>query len=225
MLRFASLADLEHDANRIMTDVHHVVDAAGNLMFRDKSEAILFLRDEGFMVVEDDKPATITVTNSSRQEANIHLKFVEDGCMLAGYDDRLADQTVRIDNYDLVYTGVLPDADDPPSVLDDLYATFNLNQPDDFEGHSLSISDVVVLVQGEHIASYYIDSASYQQIPDFVPDYLRNAEIAMEDDLNMIDGIINNGRKDDRIIKSPAEIQTQHLPKQPAHRHGDTPDR
>lgn len=112
------------------------------------------------------------------------------------------DQPVRKDSYEMVYTGSLPDekSTDDPAVLEDLFIRFNLQRPEDFHGHSLSVSDVVVLRRENEIRSYYTDSFGFEQLPDFYPkdNPLRNAEIGLEDDYNMIDGIINNGPKQEK---------------------------
>lgn len=104
---------------------------------------------------------------------------------------------VQKDNYDLVYTGYFEHAvpADPSPILERLYERFNLDRPEDFHGHSLSVSDVIVLKHGAEIRSYYTDSFGFQELPDFMNNPLRNAELSVEDDMNMIDGIINNGLK------------------------------
>ena len=105
-------------------------------------------------------------------------------------------------NYDRVYAGTLPEtaSHDPSVILEDLYVQFNLCRPDDFHGHSLSVSDVVVLNHDGKEKAYYTDSYGFAPLPNFVPDNpLRNAEMALEDDYDMIDGCINNGRKNDAV--------------------------
>ena len=53
--------------------------------------------------------------------------------------------------------------------------------------------------------SLYVDSVGFVQLPAFLPDnYLKNAEISMEDDYGMIDGIINNGPKEQPEVKPKA---------------------
>lgn len=99
---------------------------------------------------------------------------------------------------------------DQSDILDSLYAKFNLDRPEDFHGHSLSVSDVIVLKQNGQVASYYTDSFGFQQLPEFIPpeSALRNAEMAMEDDLNMIDGIINNGPKEEKNLEPSVQLPT-----------------
>ena len=79
--------------------------------------------------------------------------------------------------------------------LDDIYTRFNIDRPEDFTGHSLSVSDIIVLRQQGGVSCHYVDSFGFQELSQFLPEnYLKNAEMAMEDDYGMIDGIINNGK-------------------------------
>lgn len=81
--------------------------------------------------------------------------------------------------------------------MNDLYRQFNIEHPQDFTGHSLSVSDIIVLRQQGQVSSHYVDSWGFKELPQFLPDnYMKNAEMAMEDDLGIIDGIINNGPKE-----------------------------
>ena len=207
MLRFASLDDLKRDGQRLRRDVHKVLDAAEGAVFPDKASAEQFLRDEGFLVIHNDDPQMITVRNTTLQEAILYLSLGDGCCWLEGCDTRNVDQSVRFENYELVYSALLSPTDmrDQATILESLYARFNLDRPDDFQGHSLSVSDMIVLKQKGQVTSYYTDSFGFQQMPDFIPpeNALRNAEMTMEDDLNMIDGIINNGPKEEKTLKFP----------------------
>lgn len=92
-------------------------------------------------------------------------------------------------NYGLVYTAPL----DGKTTLEDIYRTFNIDHPADFKGHSLSVSDVVVLHQGGKDTAHYCDSFGFQQVPEFLRENpLRTAELSTEQNENMIDGVINN---------------------------------
>lgn len=109
------------------------------------------------------------------------------------------------DHYEAVYSGSLPSDGDTEARLDDLYMKFNTAHPQDFTGHSLSVSDIVVLKQQGAVSSHYVDSVGFVQLPAFLPDnYLKNAEMSMEDDYGMIDGIINNGPKEQLDVKPKA---------------------
>ena len=109
------------------------------------------------------------------------------------------------DHYEPVYSGSLPSDGSTEARLDDLYMKFNTAHPQDFTGHSLSVSDIVVLKQQGAVSSHYVDSVGFVQLPAFLPDnYLKNAEMSMEDDYGMIDGIINNGPKEQPEVKPKA---------------------
>ena len=109
------------------------------------------------------------------------------------------------DHYEAVYSGSLPSDGSTEARLDDLYMKFNTAHPQDFTGHSLSVSDIVVLKQQGAVSSHYVDSVGFVQLPAFLPDnYLKNAEMSMEDDYGMIDGIINNGPKEQPETKPKA---------------------
>ena len=66
-------------------------------------------------------------------------------------------------NYELIYTALLA----PDASLEDIYTRFNLDHPADFKGHSLSVSDIVVLHQNGKDTAHYVDSIGYQEIPEF----------------------------------------------------------
>lgn len=115
------------------------------------------------------------------------------------------------DHYDLIYTGALSDH---PTVNDpeDAFRVFNLERPADFGGHSLSVSDIVAFRRDGMVTYHYCDSVGFEEIPNFQKpeNYLKAAEMAMEDDYGMIDGIINNGPKDQGPPKTePTAAQEQ----------------
>ena len=115
------------------------------------------------------------------------------------------DLDISYDNYDAVYSGQLSGADNLTKTLDDIYMKFNVERPQDFTGHSLSVSDIVALRQNGVVSCHYVDSIGFANVPSFIPEnYLKNAEMAMEDDYGMIDGIINNGPKEQPEVKAKA---------------------
>ena len=71
--------------------------------------------------------------------------------------------SVQAQDYSKVYEGTLP----PGQGLEDLYAKFNVDRPEDFTGRSLSMSDVVVMY-GASVTAYYVDTFGFQEVPDFV---------------------------------------------------------
>ena len=176
--------------------------------------------------------------------------------------------SVKPENYELVYTGPLTAKDD----LESIYTRFNVDRPADFTGHSLSVSDIVVLHQGGKDTAHYCDRVGFPEVPEFLqerqpeltPDDLetgerirtprgsfyvtamsreqmeaagygvhhisddgkylimgngtrafavaaeqpekdnplRTAEMTLEDDYGMIDGVINNGRRGEELEKA-----------------------
>ena len=113
--------------------------------------------------------------------------------------DRLqaAGHTVERANYELIYTAPLA----PGTSLEDIYTRFNIDHPKDFKGHSLSVSDVVVLHQNGQDAAHYVDSFGYKEVPEFLQEQtqqpekinpLKHVEDTIEQNDNNFDGIINN---------------------------------
>mgnify|MGYP000414720820 FL=1 len=56
----------------------------------------------------------------------------------------------------------------PTITLDNIFERFNIDRPEDFRGHSLSVSDVIVINRGAEITAYYVDSFGFQKLPEFV---------------------------------------------------------
>ena len=106
--------------------------------------------------------------------------------------DRLTAAGHAVDpaNYDLIYSAPLA----PGTSLEDIFTRFNLDHPKDFKGHSLSVSDVVVLHQNGQDTAHYVDSIGYRQTPEFLQpqNYLKHVEDIVEQNDNNFDGIINN---------------------------------
>ena len=128
--------------------------------------------------------------------------------------DWLKSHDISIDrsNYDLIYTAPLRESGTVPEQLEKLYEQFNLQKPADFHSPSMSVSDIVAIKQDGKVSCHYCDSVGFTQIPGFLPENpLKNAEMALEDDYGMIDGIINNGAKEPTV----AELEQQARSGQP----------
>ena len=193
--------------------------------------------------------------------------------------------SVKPENYELVYTAPLTEQDS----LESIYTRFNIDHPADFKGHSLSVSDIVVLHQDGKDTAHYCDRFGFSQVPEFLqperaaevtiptPDQmatqeristprgsfcvtnmtreqmeaagygvhhisddgkylimgngtrafavaaeqpekdnpLRTAEMTMEDDYGMIDGVINNGRRGEELEKAQ-EYAERTTPEKPS---------
>ena len=118
--------------------------------------------------------------------------------------DWLKSHDISIDrsNYDLIYTAPLRESGTVPEQLEKLYEQFNLQKPADFHSPSMSVSDIVAIKQDGKVSCHYCDSVGFTQIPGFLPENpLKNAEMAVEDDYGMIDGIINNGAKEPTVTE------------------------
>ena len=111
--------------------------------------------------------------------------------------------------YDAIYTGGLADYGDNKTNLDMIYQRFNVDHPADFKGHSLSVSDVVALKQNGVVSCHYVDPIGFRELPNFLKpeNYLKNAEMLLEDDYGMIDGIINNGPKQPTVTELEAQVK------------------
>ncbi len=117
------------------------------------------------------------------------------------------DLPVERANYDLVYTAPLPDAPSVNAALAQLDYQFNNEHPVDYHHPSMSVSDIVAIKRAGELSCHYYDSIGFQAVTGFLPqdNPLKNAEMAMEDDYGMIDGIINNGPKEPTV----AELEKQ----------------
>ena len=110
---------------------------------------------------------------------------------------------VNCADYELVYTAPLTEND----TLEAIYERFNIQRPADFTGHSLSVSDVVVLNDGKSLKAYYVDSIGFAELPDFFKE--RNMDLQKENLLNeklqeieIFDkpGLFSNGRLRDEDV-------------------------
>ena len=113
--------------------------------------------------------------------------------------DWLQSHNLAVDrnNYDLIYTASMNGSGSTMEQLETLYEQFNLQKLVDFHSPSLSVSDIVAIKQDGKVSCHYCDSVGFTEIPGFLPDNpLKNAEMMLEDDYGMIDGIINNGPKE-----------------------------
>ena len=153
--------------------------------------------------------------------------------------DRLyaAGKTVDPANYELVYAGPFT----PGETLETIYRDLNVNHPEDYRGYSLSMSDVIVLREYGKDTAHYCDTIGFTEVPQFLnpqqaqekENPLRTAEMTIEDDYGMIDGVINNGRRDepqgktsirDRLEAAKKECSQQKPPER-KHSGRDTPER
>ena len=135
-----------------------------------------------------------------RRDAPVELRFATLGSLAAPPDPA---------NYEAVYTREVYPDDDTSRILENFYYIFNDERPGDFVGHSLSVSDIVALKQDGKVSYHYCDSMGFQELPAFQKpeNYLKAAEMSMEDDYGMIDGIINNGPKQPTVADLEAQVK------------------
>ena len=80
---------------------------------------------------------------------------------------------VNVSDYESKYQGELK----PGETLDTLYERFNIHRPENFTGHSLSVSDVIVLESGGDKRAFYVDSFGFCEVEDFFAEKLKRSEI------------------------------------------------
>ena len=134
-------------------------------------------------------------------------------------------QTAQRDNYDLVYTAPLLPSDLKGDTAEQLFYRFNNEHPADYRHPSMSVSDIVAIKRDGKVSCHYCDSFGFEQIPGFLPDNpLKNAEMAVEDDYGMIDGILNNGQRQppQRELPEKRKSVVEQLKSQPKPEHKKT---
>ena len=166
-------------------------------------ELIRQKREQAFLENPGD---TYAIYQLKRDDATADLRF-----MNSEYLQKKGIEP-QYENYELVYTGALTKDGSQVEKLENLYRIFNIEHPQDFTGHSLSVSDIVALKQASVVSYHYVDSIGYKELTNFrtTENYLKNSEMQMEDDFGMIDGIINNGPKEEpKPVKQAEETKTK----------------
>ena len=163
-------------------------DAVKNEVPPMDAEIIRKKREQAFLESPGD---TYAIYQLKRDDATTDIRFMNSDYLKAkGIEP-------QYENYELIYTGALSKDRSQIEKLEDLYRIFNIEHPQDFTGHSLSVSDIVALKQAGVVSYHYVDSIGYKELLGFrnTDNHLKNAEMQMEDDYGMIDSIINNGPK------------------------------
>lgn len=102
-------------------------------------------RTFGIYQIRDDSPG--------ENYAFMNMSFIESHGM-----------QIKKEDYKLVYVGELSGN----MSLDDIFERFNIDRTEDFRGHSLSVSDIVVLNDGEKVTAHFVDSISFEQLDSFL---------------------------------------------------------
>lgn len=170
-------------------------------------EIIKQKREQAFLESPGD---TYAIYQLKRDDATTDIRFMN--------SDYLKSKGIepQYENYELIYTGALTQDGSQIEKLEDLYRIFNIEHPQDFTGHSLSISDIVALKQAGVVSYHYVDSVGYKELTNFrnTDNHLKNAEMQLEDDYGMIDGVINNAPKEP--VKAPAPKVEETKSKKPS---------
>ena len=149
-------------------------------------------REQAFLSHEGDCFAIYQVSREDPQ----NLRFMN--------LDWLQSHSLSVDrsNYDLIYTAPLNGSGSTMEQLERLYEQFNLQKPVDFHSPSMSVSDIVAIKQDGKVSCHYCDSFGFTDVPGFLSDNpMKNAEMAVEDDYGMIDGVINNGSREPTVAQ------------------------
>ena len=170
-------------------------------------EIIKQKREQAFLESPGD---TYAIYQLKRDDATADIRFMNFEYL------QKKDIEPQYENYELIYTGALTKDGSQIEKLEDLYRIFNIEHPQDFTGHSLSISDIVALKQAGVVSYHYVDSIGYKELTNFrnTDNHLKNAEMQLEDDYGMIDGIINNAPKEP--VKAPAPKKEETKSKKPS---------
>lgn len=90
---------------------------------------------------------------------------------------------IKMENYNLIYVGELSELQGPTQgeTLEAVYEKFNIDHPADYKGHSLSVSDIVVLHQDGENTAHFVDSFGFTTLPEFLKEQTQALEVAPED--------------------------------------------
>lgn len=89
---------------------------------------------------------------------------------------------IKPENYTLLYVGELSELqkETQGATLEAIFEKFNLDHPEDFRGHSLSVSDIVVLHQNGQNTAHFVDSFGYTELPDFLREQIPEREVLQD---------------------------------------------
>lgn len=164
----ASLETINKTSSELITDLEHHLAVLSKEVERKEQDAqsteVLYLVNNKLMqnhVNEarfENAPTDSFCIYQLNDNAPAALRF----CSL----DHLKEPAKR-ENYEAIYTGELPNGSSTIDKLEQLYTRFNIDRPEDFTGHSLSVSDIVALKQDDVISYHYCDSIGFQELSDF----------------------------------------------------------
>ena len=164
------------EAGRIMNIpvLDHIIVAGGSaehFSFRDNNPEMFDVKEQGvYMVREPGKDIEGDKFSIYQLKDDDSLRYIR----FEGLE-RLQKNGGKVerDNYNLVYEAELK----PGTTLDDLYYQFNMEHPADFRGHSMSVSDIVVLHQGDEDKAFYVDRFGFTEVPEFLLEKVADLEL------------------------------------------------
>ena len=155
------------EAGRIMNIpvLDHIIVAGGSaehFSFRDNNPEMFDVKEQGVYMVREPR------TDIEGDKFSIYQLKDDESLRYIRFEglERLQKEGGKVDrdNYNLVYEEELK----PGTTLDDLYYQFNMEHPADFRGHSMSVSDIVVLHQGDEDKAFYVDRFGFTEVPEFL---------------------------------------------------------
>ena len=164
------------EAGRIMNIpvLDHIIVAGGSaehFSFRDNNPEMFDVKEQGVYMVREPR------TDIERDKFSIYQLKDDESLRYIRFEglERLQKDGGKVerDNYNLVYEAELK----PGTTLDDLYYQFNMEHPADFRGHSMSVSDIVVLHQGDEDKAFYVDRFGFTEVPEFLLEKVADLEL------------------------------------------------
>lgn len=172
-LHFTKMDILTVNAERFCEKIGQELKQLENDTFGSKGAVAERLRSDGFTVVDSDEQDRIVVRNDYQMESAFCLRNSANGYLVDSCDTKQLENRVQRRCYNRVYTAELPEdckqLSDVNSVLETLYYDFNVYRPEDFNGHSMSVSDVVALKRNGKVSCYFIDSIGFEKLKNFYP--------------------------------------------------------
>ena len=164
------------EAGRIMNIpvLDHIIVAGGSaehFSFRDNNPEMFDVKEQGVYMVREPR------TDIEVDKFSIYQLKDDDSLRYIRFEglERLQKDGGKVerDNYNLVYEAELK----PGTTLDDLYYQFNMEHPANFRGHSMSVSDIVVLHQGDEDKAFYVDRFGFTEVPEFLLEKVADLEL------------------------------------------------
>ncbi|MBR6984241.1 MAG: DUF3849 domain-containing protein [Ruminococcus sp.] len=194
--------ELENSVNEaVAEDVQRELDKSSR--FNSVDERLLKGDPEKEAMLMNSSNDTVAIYQLKRTPENRDISF-------AGLDylEKMGKEINR-DNYNLVYcyNEDLSKVENMPAFLESVFGKFNNDHPKDYEGHSLSVSDVIAVKKGGQITAHFVDTTGFKELSHFGQigrdNPLKAIEDTVEQNDNSFDGIINNTPQKPEIKEKP----------------------